>query len=143
MFTLHPQLAQDTLTVGDLPLCRLLLMNDSNYPWLILVPRRHEITEIYQLDDADQQQFIKESSVLSQALARLFCADKINVAALGNLVPQLHIHHVVRYHNDPAWPKPVWGLLPARPYPDGEAERLCHKVAESLGGLAAACNEDL
>jgi len=143
MFTLHPQLVRDTMAVGDLPLCRLLLMNDANFPWLILVPRRHEISEIYQLDQADQLQFLRESSVLSELLARHFCADKINIAALGNLVPQLHIHHIVRYHNDPAWPKPVWGLFPARPYAAAEAALLCQELAKLLEGLGISCNQDL
>lgn len=116
MFELHPQLVQDTLVVGDFPLCRLLLCNDSNYPWFIMVPRRAGIREIYELEDRDQRQLLKESSQLSEVLVKAFQADKLNIAALGNMVPQLHIHHIVRYKTDPAWPKPVWGLFPATPY---------------------------
>ena len=102
MFELHPRLAQDTLLIGDFPLSRLLLMNDANYPWFILVPRRAGIREIFQLDDADQIQLLKESSQLARVLFRIYEVDKLNVAALGNMVPQLHIHHIVRYSTDPA-----------------------------------------
>ena len=119
-FALHPRLAADTLVLGDFPLCRLLLMNDAQYPWFILVPRRVGAREIYQLEARDQQQLLRESSALSRAAMDAFKGDKLNVAALGNLVPQLHVHHVVRYAHDPAWPRPVWGLHPARPYAEPE-----------------------
>jgi diadenosine tetraphosphate (Ap4A) HIT family hydrolase len=120
-FDLHPRLAADTVALGDFPLCRLLLMNDAQYPWFVLVPRRAGAREIFQLDERDQQQLLKESSQLSRAIMDAFGGEKLNVAALGNLVPQLHVHHVVRFAHDAAWPKPVWGLHPARPY--GDAER--------------------
>ncbi|MDT8440928.1 MAG: HIT domain-containing protein [Desulfuromonadales bacterium] len=136
MFTLDPQLARDTLPVGDLPLCRLLLMNDTTYPWFILVPRRADIREIYQLDLVDQQQLLTESSRLARLLVERFAADKLNIATLGNLVPQLHLHHLVRYRTDPAWPKPVWGLLPPRPYSGEAAADLCRQVAAQLPDLA-------
>ncbi|MGB5605246.1 MAG: HIT domain-containing protein [Gammaproteobacteria bacterium] len=113
---LHPQLQADCLVIGRFPLCRLLLMRDAHYPWFILVPDRPEVTEIYQLDRADQCQLIQESSWLAAALAAVFQADKLNIAALGNVVPQLHVHHVVRYRTDAAWPAPVWGRLPAKAY---------------------------
>lgn len=122
MFSLHPQLAQDTFFVGDFPLSTCRLMNDMQFPWLILVPRVPGITELYELSQADQEQFLRESSWLSSQLARVFRADKMNVAALGNMVPQLHFHHLVRYQNDVAWPKPVWGT-PAVPY---SSEVLAH-----------------
>src|SRR5262245_27562488 len=96
-FELHPRLAADTIVLGDFPLCRLLLMNDAQYPWFILVPRRAGAREIYQLDERDQQQLLKESAQLSRAVMDAFRGEKLNVAALGNLVPQLHVHHVVRY----------------------------------------------
>lgn len=118
MFRLHEQLAQDCFELGTFPLCRLLLMNDSNYPWFILVPQRQGVSEIYQLSVADQQQLLRESSHLAKILAEVFAADKLNVAALGNVVPQLHVHHVVRYHGDAAWPAPVWGKVPMQPYTD-------------------------
>jgi len=113
---LHPQLENDTIKLGSFTLCHLLLMNDANYPWFVLVPMREDITEIYQLNEKDQYQLIRESSLLATALSQGFDADKINIAALGNVVPQLHIHHIVRYRTDPAWPAPVWGKLSAVPY---------------------------
>jgi diadenosine tetraphosphate (Ap4A) HIT family hydrolase len=116
MFELHPQLNRDCIPIGDFPLSRLLLMDDANYPWLILVPRRADIREIYQLSRNDQQRLIRESSYLARQLQEGLHADKINIAALGNQVPQLHIHHVARYENDPAWPHPVWGAVPRRAY---------------------------
>ncbi len=122
MADLHPQLQQDCLLIGRFTLCRLLLMRDANYPWFILVPDREGISEIYQLSEADQVQLLRESSQLAAVLAERFRADKLNIAALGNVVPQLHIHHVVRYRDDAAWPAPVWGRVPARPYtPEGLA----------------------
>ncbi len=116
MAELHPQLKKDCLAIGRFPLCRLLLMLDVNYPWFVLVPDREGITEIHQLTEEDQRQLMWESSHLSAALEREFKADKINVAALGNVVPQLHIHHVVRYRNDAAWPEPIWGKVKPEPY---------------------------
>ena len=116
MFALDPRLQQDTLTIGDFPLSRLLLSNDSNYPWFILVPRRDDISEIFQLDVADQQQLWQETTALSEVLKDSFDADKLNVAALGNVVSQLHMHVIVRKREDAAWPAPVWGRHPATPY---------------------------
>lgn len=116
MFELHPRLARDCFVMGAFPLCRLLLMNESRYPWFILVPERTGITEIHQLSETDRGALIRESSELSQRLAESFRADKMNIAAIGNLVPQLHLHHVVRYRNDPAWPAPVWGRFEPLPY---------------------------
>lgn len=115
MFTLHPQLAKDTFLVGEFPLSTCRLMNDCRFPWLILVPRVAGIKELYELSPNDQAQFLRESSWLSSQLAKTFGADKMNIAALGNQVPQLHFHHIVRYQNDVAWPNPVWGT-PAIPY---------------------------
>ena len=106
MFEVHPKLAQDCIAMGKFRLCRLLLMNDANYPWFILVPEREGVTEIYQLSHEHQQQLLRESSRFARGLAEDFGADKMNIAALGNVVPQLHIHHIVRYRNDPAWPAP-------------------------------------
>jgi diadenosine tetraphosphate (Ap4A) HIT family hydrolase len=115
-FTLHPRLAADTLLLGHLPLCACLLMNDMHYPWLILVPQRENLREIFELSPADQQQLIRESSWVSERLSTHFKADKINIGALGNMVAQLHIHHIARYENDAAWPGPVWGKHPTQPY---------------------------
>ena len=96
MFALDPRLQQDTLPIGDFPLCRLLLSNDSNYPWFILVPRREDVSELFQLDAADQQQLWKETTALAEMLKDSFDADKLNVATLGNVVSQLHMHVIVR-----------------------------------------------
>ncbi|KAF2390560.1 hypothetical protein FX983_05021 [Pseudomonas frederiksbergensis] len=116
VFALDPRLQQDTLPIGDFPLCRLLLSNDSNYPWFILVPRREDISELFQLDVADQQQLWQETTALAEMLKDSFDADKLNVAALGNVVSQLHMHVIVRKREDAAWPAPVWGKHPAKPY---------------------------
>lgn len=138
MFQLHPQLEQDCEQLGRFSLCRLLLMRDANYPWCILVPERADVREIYQLSEADQIQLTRESALLAATMARLFSADKMNIAALGNMVPQLHVHHIVRHRDDPAWPAPVWGKLPARAYaPDALArtvESLRTALQESLCG---------
>lgn len=116
MFALHPQLASDSICIGQFELSQLLLMNDSQFPWFILVPRRAGLSEIFQLDQGDRDQLMRESCWLAEALKDGFAADKVNVAALGNMVSQLHIHHIARYRNDPAWPAPVWGGLPAVAY---------------------------
>lgn len=135
-FELDPQLAADTIDLGAFPLCQLLLTNDSNYPWFILVPRRAGVTEIYHLAREEREQLMRESSFLAENLADLFQARKMNIAALGNMVPQLHLHHVVRRENDPAWPHPVWGKVPARPYSEAELtevkDRLCRLLSEEL-----------
>ncbi|MGH8671229.1 MAG: HIT domain-containing protein [Burkholderiales bacterium] len=133
---LHPRLQADCIVLGAFPLCRVLLMNDANYPWFILVPQRENIVEIHQLSGADQVRLIRESAYLSRELARCFAADKMNVAALGNVVSQLHVHHIVRYRDDPAWPAPVWGKLPARPYVEGEITIVVGKLQPILHGAA-------
>jgi len=115
-WTLHAQLAADTVAIGDLPLGRVLLSNDANYPWTILVPRRAGIREIHELSEADQQQLLRESSWLARALIAEFAPTKLNIAALGNVVPQLHIHHIARFDHDPAWPAPIWGRVQATAY---------------------------
>ncbi len=132
MFQLDAQLEADTIMLGDFPLCRLLLLNDANYPWFILVPRREGVREIFELSGDDQAALLQESSFVAQRISAVFGADKINIAALGNLVPQLHVHHIVRYHDDPAWPAPVWGKLPARPYGRKELAAMLLKVGMVL-----------
>jgi diadenosine tetraphosphate (Ap4A) HIT family hydrolase len=124
MFTLDARLHRDTLALGQFPLSLLLLMNDTTYPWLILVPHRTGIREIFELTPDDQLQLLRESSHLAETLAKIFCPDKLNIAALGNVVPQLHLHHVVRFRNDPAWPAPVWGKAPAVPYRPEQVDTL-------------------
>lgn len=118
MFELDKKLAADTLEIADWPLCKVLLMNDCQYPWIILVPRVAGLREIYQLSDSQQVQFNAESVALGEWLMAAFDGYKLNVAALGNVVSQLHIHHVVRFESDAAWPAPVWGKFPAKPYSD-------------------------
>lgn len=132
-FQLHTRLQQDCVVVGRFELCRLLMMNDSQYPWFILVPQKAGIIELYQLAQSDRQLLIEESSYLSENLAVLFQADKMNVAAIGNLVPQLHIHHVVRYQIDKAWPAPVWGKFNAIPYTEQQIIETISLVKERLG----------
>ncbi len=115
-FQLHPRLEQDCIEIGRFKLSRLLLMNDSQYPWCILVPERTGITEVYQLQELDRQLLQQESCFLSKKLAEIYNADKMNIATIGNIVPQLHIHHIVRYRSDKTWPAPVWGKFNALPY---------------------------
>jgi len=131
MFELHPKLKEDTFIIGSFPLSLLLLNNDSNYPWFILVPQRENIKEIFELSEDDQTQLLKESSYLSELLQKNYRSNKINIAALGNVVPQLHIHHIVRYKIDAAWPDPVWGKVLQKPY----SNELKSIVTEKLKGI--------
>ena len=133
MFELDPRLAADSVVVGDLPLCRVLLARDANYPWLILVPRRADVTEIYQLNDADRAQLMAESCRVAEAMAAEFVSTKMNVANLGNVVPQLHVHHVARFEGDAAWPGPIWGTHPAKPYEPEALEAMVSRVKALLG----------
>jgi diadenosine tetraphosphate (Ap4A) HIT family hydrolase len=131
-FKLHPQLQQDCEQLGRFELCHVLLMRDAHYPWCILVPARADITEIYQLESADQQQLLRESSILAQTMAKVFEADKMNIAALGNVVPQLHIHHIARHRDDAAWPAPVWGKVAARAYTPELLAQTAARLREAL-----------
>lgn len=128
MFTLDSRLQQDCLLIGDFPLSRLLLMNDAQYPWFILVPRREEISELFQLDVDDQRQLWLETTLLAETLKDTFAADKMNVATLGNVVSQLHMHVIVRKRGDLAWPAPVWGRHPAVAYTAEQVEALKQKL---------------
>jgi diadenosine tetraphosphate (Ap4A) HIT family hydrolase len=132
-WSLHPQLERETETIGDLALSRLLFSNDANYPWLLLVPRRPGASEIIDLDIADQRQLMAEITAMSHALKAVTHCDKLNVAAIGNIVPQLHVHIIARRHNDPAWPKPVWGALPARAWDVDTRERLIAALRGKIG----------
>ncbi|MGE5624436.1 MAG: HIT domain-containing protein [Bacillota bacterium] len=133
MFQLHPQLAKDCHDLGRLRLCRLLLMNDAHYPWFILVPEREDVREIHELADADRTRLWDESALLARALVKGFAPHKLNIAALGNQVPQLHVHHIVRYTHDAAWPNPVWGRQPPKAYFGAEAEKLRALMCGLLG----------
>ncbi|WP_341709028.1 HIT domain-containing protein [Halopseudomonas sp.] len=135
MFELHLQLQADCVVVGDFELCRVLLLNDCQYPWFVLVPRRADMREVFQLSDEDRAQFHRESDCLASLLCTAFSADKMNVAALGNMVPQLHVHHIVRYRTDAAWPAPVWGKMPAVPYEADALAQVLSKVRSLLSGV--------
>jgi len=125
---LHPQLASDCFTVGDMPLCQILLMNHRHFPWLILVPRRDGLRELYDLSEADYHTCMQEIRHTAQAFAALTSAHKMNIAALGNQVAQLHIHIIARFTQDAAWPNPVWNCgVKAEPY---EAEALKAHIAD-------------
>lgn len=132
MFTLHPRLAADTVPVVEWPLCRVLLMNDANYPWLILVPEVPGAVDLHDLDTGQGQELMREIRQASRALGKLAGAYKINVAALGNVVPQLHVHVIARFEEDPAWPRPVWGAVPPRPYEDADLDAMLARLRDVL-----------
>lgn len=132
-WTLHPQLLRDTANLGDLTLSRVLLMNDANYPWLILVPRKADITEVLDLDEAEQTQLMHEVTVAARALRDVTMCHKLNIAALGNAVPQLHVHVIARFRHDAAWPKPVWGVAPAQGYERDVLEKFMHALGQAIG----------
>lgn len=134
MFELHPRLAQDSVVIGEFDLSLLLLSRDANYPWCILVPKREDIYEIHHLSEEEQLQLIRESCRLSEVMTSLFDADKMNVAALGNVVRQLHVHHIARFTDDPAWPQPIWGKLPAKEYEPGDFEDRIKRLQNALVG---------
>jgi diadenosine tetraphosphate (Ap4A) HIT family hydrolase len=121
-FTLHPRLAADTLFAADWPLCRVLLMNDARYPWLVLVPRRAGLVEIADLPPPDRAVLMEEMTRAGEAVRRLLPGAKLNIGALGNLVPQLHVHVIGRTPGDPAWPGPVWGHSAPIPYEPAPGE---------------------
>jgi diadenosine tetraphosphate (Ap4A) HIT family hydrolase len=131
-FSLDPQLDADTVPVGDLPLCRILLNDDANYPWLILVPRRAAAVELIDLAEAERSQLMQEIAQVSGALKSVTACDKLNVAALGNVVAQLHVHIIARRTTDVAWPKPVWNVAPRRPYGAAERTRLIKTLRAAL-----------
>jgi diadenosine tetraphosphate (Ap4A) HIT family hydrolase len=131
-WSLHPQLAADTVPVGDLALTRVLLANDANYPWLILVPRLPGLVDLIDLEENAQVQCLSEIAAAARALKAITECDKLNIAALGNQVPQLHVHVIARRHSDAAWPKPVWGAVKATAY-----------EATAMRGLIAALRRRL
>jgi diadenosine tetraphosphate (Ap4A) HIT family hydrolase len=131
-WSLHPQLAKDTFPVGDLALSRVLLANDANYPWLVLVPRRVSLVEIIDLVPDEQQQLVREIDTAARALMSATACDKLNVAALGNQVAQLHVHVIVRRRSDAAWPKPVWGAAPPAIYDAAVRDKLIAILRQSL-----------
>lgn len=131
-FTLDPRIEADSIALTDLPLCAVRLMRDAAYPWLLLVPRRAEVSEIVDLEPAARMQLIAEIARASDALRATVACDKLNVAAIGNLISQLHVHIIARRRDDPAWPNPVWGQAPPQPYAPGAAEALIAALAARL-----------
>lgn len=131
-FELHEQLAADTIRLGSLPLCELLLMNDANYPWLVLVPRRNAIRELHRLTNDDQLQCFREQLLVTEILEKQLSADKMNVAALGNMVPQLHLHIIARFEGDAAWPGPVWGANPPQKYAQNPLQDRLKRLQQAL-----------
>ncbi len=132
MFKLNERLDNDTIEICDLSLCKVLLMNDSNYPWLILVPQINGLTELHQIPENRQGDLWKDIANASEILENLFSPKSLNVAALGNVVSQLHIHVVARFEDDPTWPGPIWGQAPAVPYSDDEREILIRQAFQQL-----------
>ncbi len=129
VFKLAAEFERDSVWLADWPLCQLRVQNDMNYPWFILIPRRSHMVEIIDLTEDEQSQLWRESAHLSVFLKAQFQAKKLNIAALGNMVPQLHLHHIVRYETDSAWPAPVWGKAAAVPYSTEALEQLKQKLA--------------
>ncbi len=131
-FHLHPQLAADTLFIADWSLSRVCLMNDARYPWIILVPRRIDISELFELSEDERAALMSETAHVARTLKELTGADKMNVAALGNIVPQLHVHVIARRIGDPAWPGPVWGRGECVPYGPAERDSFVERLRHSL-----------
>lgn len=131
-FTLDPQLKGDSLPLAELELCTLRLMKDANYPWLLLVPKINGLVEMIDLARQDQHRLMDEIRQVSHALQQVTGCDKLNVAALGNMVPQLHVHIIARFKGDAAWPGPVWGKVPMIDYEEGKANDMIEKLQEAL-----------
>jgi diadenosine tetraphosphate (Ap4A) HIT family hydrolase len=129
---LHPQLTRDTINIGDLPLSRVLVIKDANYPWLLLVPRRLNVSEVTDLDEVEQAQLWTEIARAGRALKTITECDKLNIAALGNVVPQLHVHVIARRKGDAAWPKPVWGAVPPLAHDTIELEKFIQALRKKL-----------
>ncbi|MGF1739683.1 HIT domain-containing protein [Vibrio profundum] len=131
-FSLHPQLANDTTQIGEFPLSLVLLHKDSAVPWLILVPKCAQAAELHRLSMQDQQQFLLESQAINKMLEETFQPDKLNLGALGNMVPQLHIHHIARFKHDIAWPAPIWGNTKGQFRSQQEQEKLAGEIKQAL-----------
>lgn len=131
-WSLHKQLEQDTINIGDLPLSRVLVVNDANYPWLMLVPRRKDAKDLIDLNEVEQGQLTTEINRVARALKDITKPDKLNIAALGNVVPQLHVHVIARRTSDPAWPKPVWGVVPPLAHDPQEIEHFIRALRKQI-----------
>lgn len=137
-FKLHPDLIRDGIMMGRFGLCQVLLINDSHYPWFVLVPQRDNISDTIDLNESDDAKLWEESRVFSKAIMSAFKGEKLNVAALGNMTPQLHIHHIVRYKSDAAWPGPIWGKHALKPYTETDADTVRSKLfAQNMIGFTA------
>jgi diadenosine tetraphosphate (Ap4A) HIT family hydrolase len=131
-WSLHPQLARDTVNLGDLPLSRVLVVNDANWPWLLLVPRRLGASEVIDLDEVEQAQLTTEISRAARAMKAVTGCDKLNIAALGNVVPQLHVHVIARREGDAGWPRPIWGAAPAMAYDKHALEQCMEGLRQKI-----------
>jgi diadenosine tetraphosphate (Ap4A) HIT family hydrolase len=131
-WSLHPQLARDTIAIGDLALSRLLVINDANWPWLLLVPRRAGASEIIDLDEVERAQLMTEIARVGRALKEVTGCDKLNVAALGNVVAQLHVHVIARRSGDAGWPKPIWGAAPPLAHDARELDRFVNAIKRKV-----------
>ncbi|PHS79635.1 MAG: hypothetical protein COB59_00900 [Rhodospirillaceae bacterium] len=136
MFELHPTLANDTVEITQLNVCRVLLIRDKTYPWIVLVPEREGLRDLDDLNEPDRIQVMAEIDQASKALKALFTPYKINVAALGNVVEQLHIHVIARFQNDAAWPGPIWGVAPLKDYADTDRDQLVSRLKAELNKIA-------
>ncbi|HEY8550584.1 MAG TPA: HIT domain-containing protein [Vicinamibacterales bacterium] len=141
-FLLHPQLSADTYEVTRLALCSVRLMNDRRFPWLVLVPQREDVTELFDLDEDDRVLLMEEVVLACTVMRDLYQAEKLNVAALGNQVPQLHVHVIARFRHDAAWPKPVWGVGTPKPYSSHEAETTVGALQDAFARNMPAEEED-
>ena len=133
-FILNDRIENDTAQITDLPLSAVRLIKNKTYPWLVLVPQKHGITELHQLEWNDQVQLLKEINMASDILERLYSPDKLNVATLGNMVPQLHLHVIARTKNDPAWPGPVWGHDSFEAYDDEGLADTIKRLKQEFAG---------
>lgn len=131
-WSLHTQLQKDTIDIGDLPLCRVLVIKDAHYPWLLLVPRRVDVREIIDLDEVEQSQLMTEINRVARALKDVTTCDKLNIAALGNMVPQLHVHVIARRTSDAAWPRPVWGVVAPLAHDAGEVQAFMSELRRKI-----------
>lgn len=131
-WSLNRQLEQDTINIGDLPLSRVLVVNDANYPWLMLVPRRVDAKDLIDLNEVEQSQLMSEINRVARALQDITKPDKLNIAALGNVVPQLHVHVIARRTSDPAWPRPVWGVVPPLAHDPQEIEHFIRALRRQI-----------
>jgi diadenosine tetraphosphate (Ap4A) HIT family hydrolase len=138
-WSLHPQLARDTVNLGDMALSRVLVVNDANWPWLLLVPRRLGVSEIIDLDEVEQAQLMTEIARVARAMKAVTGCDKLNIAALGNIVPQLHVHVIARREGDAGWPRPVWGAAAPMPYDKSALEGIIETLRQKIWIHSASC----